>query len=369
MKLTAKWMIWFIGIGLYVMALGGVFYYNLFKWTFDEKLKLDIIDTVKIYGQNLRDGLLKNPRVITFDEYGIMESLSKDERITSVIYLNKSGSIRWHREARFINVSWGEFTKTMPTLTDAIGQAVQGKTAKVRPVSKQPFYEIAIPLTVNGEIVGIIDLLVSRASSDLLISSAMKKYVFGALGVLFLLGLPFYFFFHHYVVSPLEILSEAIDSISFKTFEIRFPPKNDEIGVVAGSVSNLLIKLKTELENVSKKDKRYREAEEKWWRSVLMTTIPLNQYVIVVDENNNVLYANFELAQGMDAKNIHLLDVVDSQQQNLLRIVGQAFDSPGSVVEGETVFKGENLSVKVLHIGDSSEVSRTLILFYPKQAY
>lgn len=368
MKLTTKWLFWFIGIGLYVMTLGGVFYYHLFKWTFDEKLKLDIIDTVKVYGPALRDGLLKSPRVITFEEYGIMETLSKDERITSIIYLNKSGTIRWHREARFIGVPWDEFLKTVSVLTDAIGQAVQTKTAKVRPVPKQPFYEIAIPLTVNNEIVGIIDLLVSRASSDVLINSAMKKYVFGALGVLFLLGLPFYFFFHHYVISPLDMLAEAIETVSFKTFEIRFTKRRDEIGMVAEAVSNLLNKLKTEMENFSKRDKKYREAEEKWWRAILMAVIPLDQYVIIVDENNNILYANFELSQSMDAKNIHLLDVVDSQQQNLLRLVGQAFDSPGTVIEGESMFKGRNYNVKIIHIGEISEISRTLILFYPKSS-
>jgi len=369
MRLTTKWLLWFIGIGLYVMTMGGVFYYHLFKWTFDEKLKLDIIDTVKVYGPSLREGLLKSPRVITFEEFGIMETLSKDERITSIVYINKSGTIRWYRESRFINIPWDEFAQTVSNLTDAIYQALQSKTAKVRAVPKQPFYEIAIPLTVNNEIVGIIDLLVSRASSDLLVSSAMKKYVFGALGVLFLLGLPFYFFFHHYVISPLEVLAEAIYSISFKTFEIRFPPKKDEIGMVAEAISNLLAKLKQEIENVSKKDKKYREAEEKWWRAILMAAIPLNQYVIIVDENNNVLYANFELSQGMDAKNIHLLDVVDSQQQNLLRLVGQAFDSPGTVIEGESLFKGKNFNVKIIHIGEGAEVSRTMILFYPKDNY
>jgi len=61
-----------------------------------------------------------------------------------------------------------------------------------------------------------------------------------------------------------------------------------------------------------------------------------------------------------------LLDVVDSQQQNLLRLVGQAFETPDQSVEGETVFKNQNLNVKVLHVGESSGINRTLILFHPK---
>lgn len=367
MKLTAKWLLWFTGIGIYVMALGGVFYYNLFKWTFDEKLKLDIIDTVKVYAPGLRDGLIKNPKAITFEEYNTMsETLSKDERITSVLYMNRFGIIRWHREARFIGMSYDEYSKDIPPLTGALADALKSYKPKVQPVPKQPFYEVAIPLTVGGEIVGVLDLMVSRASADILISSAMNKYVIGALGVLFLLGLPFYFFFHHYVISPLEVLSESIEAMSFKTFELRFPRRNDEIGLLADAINNFMGKAKLEMQGMEKKNSDYRAGEERWWRSLLRTVIPSNHYVVVVDENNNILYANFELAGGIDSKNIHLLDVVDSQQQSLLRLVGRAFEIPESVVEGETVFKGVTMNTRIIHVGEGGENSRTLIYFFPK---
>ena len=39
---------------------------------------------------------------------------------------------------------------------------------------------------------------------------------------------------------------------------------------------------------------------------------------------------------------------------------------PDQPVEGETVFKNQNLNVKVLHVGQTAETNRTLILFYPK---
>ncbi|MEF3280275.1 MAG: hypothetical protein K6357_04845 [Elusimicrobiota bacterium] len=369
MRLTVKWTLWFLSIGVYVMALGGVFYYNLFKWTFDEKLKADIIDTVKVYAPTMREGLLKNPKAITFEEFNLMsETLSKDERIASIIYLNRTGVIRWHREARFIGKTWDEYISQVPPLTDAISQAMLSKIPKVKPVPKQSYYEIAIPLLVNNEIVGIVLLLASKATSDALVSSAMGKYVVGAIGVLVLLGIPFYFFFYHYIINPLSSLAEAVEASSFKTFELRFNIKNDEIGMVAESVNNLLKKFKNEIENYSKKDKYFRDIEEKWWKTILKTIVPLNEYVIVVDENNNVLYANFEL-KNSESGSVHLLDVVDSQQQNLLRLVGQAFDSPGEVVEGETIFKGQNLSVKVVHIGDTPDLNRTLILFHPKKVY
>ena len=366
MRLTLKWLMWFVGIGIYVMFLGGVFYYNLFKWTFDEKLKQDVIESVKTYAPTMRNGLLNSPNAISFEEYDIMMSLAKDERITSMLYLSRKGTVRWHKESRFIGMGWDEMQKQVPPPTDAISQAYLSKMPKVRQVKGEPFYEIAIPFSVRGEIIGIIDLMVSRAGAEVLIGSAMRKYVFGAVGVLFLLGLPLYFFFHHYVISPMEALRESVESVSLKNFDLRFPPRGDEFGDLAGSITRLMGKMKTEIEGISNRDRTYKEAEQRWWRSLLNIIVPGNNYVIVVDENNSILYANFELAQGMDAKNIHLLDVVDSQQQTLLRLVGQAFEQPDSPVEGETVFKNQNLNVKVLHVGQTAETNRTLILFYPK---
>ncbi|OGR43950.1 MAG: hypothetical protein A2X28_04305 [Elusimicrobia bacterium GWA2_56_46] len=357
---------WFIGIGVYVMCLGGVFYYNLFKWTFDEKLKQDIIETVKVYAPTMRNGLLKSPKVISFEEYDIMQSLAKDERIAAILYLSRQGTVRWHKESRFIGRPWDEFQKDVPPPTDAIGQAYLAKLPKVRQVPKEPFYEIAIPFSVRGEIIGIIDVLVSKAGADVLIGSAMRKYIFGAIGVLFLLGLPLYFFFHHYVVSPMETLRDSVETISLKNFDLRFPSKNDEIGDLSGAISRLLGKMKTEIDGIANRDRKYKDAEQKWWRSLLSTIVPGSEYVIVVDENNNILYVNFELSGGADARNIHLLDVVDSQQQNLLRLVGQAFETPNQPVEGETVFRNQNLNVKVLHVGEISEMNRTLIILYPK---
>jgi len=357
---------WFIAIGIYVMCLGGVFYYNLFKWTFDEKLKQDVIDTVKVYAPTMRNGLLKSPNAISFEEWDIMQALVKDERIAAIVYISRNGKVRWHKDSRFIGMPWSDFEKDIPPPTDAIDQAFRAKLPKVRQVPKEPFYEIAIPFSVRGEIIGIIDVLVSKAGADVLIGTAMRKYVLGAIGVLFLLGLPLYFFFHHYVISPMETLRDSVETISLKNFDLRFPSKNDEIGDLAGAVSRLLGKMKVEMDGLVNRDTKYKDAEQKWWRSLLTTIVPGSEYIIVVDENNNILYVNFELAGGMDAKNIHLLDVVDSQQQNLLRLVGQAFELPNQPVEGETVFRNQNLNVKVLHVGESSEMNRTLIMFYPK---
>lgn len=369
MRLGTKWMLWFCAIGVYVMLLGGVFYYNLFKWTFDEKLKQDVIEMVKIHSSTLRNGLLRNPKVITLDEYDVMSSLSKDERVSSVFYLNKSGILRWHKEGRIIGMPWDEFQKTVGVPTDAIAQAYLSKNPKVRLVPKQPFYEIAIPLSIRGDVIGIVDMQVSRAGSEVIISSAMRKYVFGALGVLFLLGIPLYFFLHHSVINPLASLRDSVDSISTKNFELRFPQRGDEVGELSASLSRFMQKVKLELDSMSSRDARRSEAEQHWWQSILNTVVPAGNNAIVVDEDNNIMYASFELsASAGPSQKLHLLDVVDSQQQSLLRLIGAALETPNRVLEEDTVFKGEPCHVKVLHLAESGGLRRTLVLFAPKSS-
>ena len=367
MNLAVKWILAFSMLGVYVMGLGGVFYYNLFKWTFDEKLKQEVIETVKQYSKSMTNGLLTNQKAISLDEYDIMTTLSKDERITSMVYLNRIGVMRWHKESRFIGVPWDEYKEQIPPPTDAINQAFASRVPKVQQVKGEPFYEMAIPFSARGEIIGILDLLVSRAGAEVLIGSAMKKYVMGAIGVLLLLGVPLYLFLNHYVISPMDQLRDSIDSITIKSFELRFPERNDEVGAIATAVNNLLGKVKSEFNEFDERSRIYQEEEQRWWRSLLNVIVPESSHVIVVDENNNILYANFEIAAVAEGNKVHLLDVVDTQQQTLLRLVGDAFEKTDVPVSGETMFKGKMCELKVLHVGQTSDVSRTLILFSPKE--
>ena len=357
---------WFVGIGIYVMVLGGVFYYNLFKWTFDEKLKQDVLETVKLHTPALRNGLLRNPRFCTMDELDIMQSLGRDDRIIFVLYINKTGIVRWYKEVRFMGVPWDEFQKTIGLPTDAVAQAYVSKTAKVRLVPKQPIYEVAVPITMRSEIIGILDLQVSRAGAAMIIQSAMRKYALGAIGVLCLLGIPLYFFLHHYIVSPIEDLRDSIDSVSTKTLDLKFQKRSDEIGELAVSVNKFLQKVKADVDIMTARDKQRNDSEKTWWGSILSAIVSRGDHAIVVDEDNNVLFTNFHLEMPPEGQKLHLLDVVDSQQQALLRLIGSALETPNQIVIGEGVFKGENCHMKILHMVSGADIRRTLLLFEPK---
>ena len=111
MRLSSKWFLWFTGIGIYVMFLGGIFYYNLFKWTFDEKLKQEAIDMVRLYAPTLITGLSRNQSAISMDEYDTITRFSKDDRVASLLYLNKFGEVRWFKDPSKITMSFEEFSK------------------------------------------------------------------------------------------------------------------------------------------------------------------------------------------------------------------------------------------------------------------
>lgn len=361
---------WYLCIGVYVMFLGAIFYYNLFTWTFDEKLKQQSIDLVKVHAFQLIKGLSRNQQSISMDEYDVVNNaLSKDERVASLLYLNRYGEVRWYKDPGMISKSFDEFAKIVPLPTDAIEQAFVSKTPKVRTVPDQPLYEIAIPLAVRGEVVGIIDLQVSRKGVQEIIAKAMQQYVLGAVGVLFLLGIPLYFFLHHFVLGPLHHLRDAVEAISFKNLDLKFPPRKDEIGDVAEVLSVFLQKVKAERANIIVRDKQRGVAEQRWWQSILKTIVAAEHRAIVVDEDNSVLFTNFPVQQQADPNApLHLLDVIDSQQQDVLRLVGVALDRPNQMVETDTLFQQEPHHVRAVHLEEEGELRRTLILFEPKRS-
>ena len=365
MKLSAKWFLWFTGIGVYVMFLGGIFYYNLFKWTFDEKLKQESIDMVRLYAPTLIEGLSRNQSVISMAEFDTVSRFSKDDRVAALLYLNKYGEVRWFKDPSMMTKTFDEFSSSRsacpPTPSSRPGSRNRRSCARC-PTCRSTTSPFPWPLrgrssassTCRSAAKGVVKV----------INKAMHKYAVGAVGVLLLLGIPLYFFLHHFVLNPLLNLRDAIEAISFKNLELKFPARNDEIGELAGAINIFLSKVKAEISNSMVKEKQRGVAEARWWESILKAVVSKNHRAIVVDEDNSVLYTNFPVTGTVttDGK-LHLLDVIDSQQQDVLRLVGVALDRPNQVVEADTMFKSESCHVKAVHLEEEGELRRTLILF------
>ncbi len=368
MRLSAKWCLWFLGIGIYVMFLGGIFYYNLFKWNFDERLKLDVLDMVRIHASKLIAGLSRNQSAISMEEFDTITQFAKDERVAALLYLNKYGEVRWFKDPSKITIPFDQFQKEVTIPTDAIEQAWLSKSPMIRAVPKVPLYDIAIPLAARGEVMGILNMQVSREGVVKHINTAMKKYVVGAVGVLLLMGIPLYFFLHHFVINPLLTLRDSVESISLKALELKFPARKDEIGDLANVLNAFLGKMGRELASTIVKERQRGVAEARWWKTILSAIVAKTHHAIVVDEDNSVLYTNFPVTGTVatDGK-MHLLDVIDTQQQDVLRLVGVALDRPNQVVEADTMFRAEACHVRAVHLEEEGELRRTLILFEPKQ--
>jgi hypothetical protein len=378
MRLSVKWFLWFSAIGIYVMFLGGIFYYNLFKWTFDAKLKQETLDMVRLYAPTLVRGLSRNQSAISMDEFDTVTRISRDRRIVALVYLNKYGEVRWFKDPSKITESFDQFSREVTLPTDAIARAWETKSPVILPVHSLPLYDIAIPLAFEGRSLGILDLQVSRETAVNVINSAMVKYGIGSVGVLLLLGVPLYFFLHNWILMPLLGLREAVEGVSFKTFELKFAPRPDEIGDVAEALKLFLFKVKSELSTAKVRESKRGTAEARWWQSILLAVVPKSHRAIVVDEDNSVLYTNFQLPvpsgittaseQGISQATAkpHLLDVIDTQQQEVLRLIGIALDRPNQVVEADTTFRSEPCHVKAIHLEEDGELRRTLIVFEPK---
>ena len=110
MSISSKWFLWFTGIGIYVMFLGGIFYYNLFKWTFDQKLKQETLDMVHLYAPTLVRGLNRDQSVISINELDTITRIANDRRVAALVYLNKYGEVRWFKDPSKITESFDEFS-------------------------------------------------------------------------------------------------------------------------------------------------------------------------------------------------------------------------------------------------------------------
>ena len=82
--------------------------------------------------------------------------------------------------------------------------------------------------------------------------------------------------------------------------------------------------------------------------------------VIIIGPENIVLYSDYAPVDASN-KEIHLLDVIGSKHQIILRLIAEAMNHPGYFAEGNVVFRSEPKRLRVMHQSDY----RTHIIFSP----
>jgi hypothetical protein len=166
------------------------------------------------------------------------------------------------------------------------------------------------------------------------------------------------------VTNPILYLTDSIENISTKSFQLDFMERGDEVGGLAKAIEGFLAKVKKELEEREELDKNRHHYEQEWWSSVLAITIPKGSRAIVVDENNNIMHTNFELNIKKEGP-VHLLDLFGGTQQDIVNLVGQAMDNPGKIFRTKTESSGRAFGIKTMQLTSKGGIVRTVIVLEP----
>ncbi len=366
-RISVRWFFWFSLVAIYAIIIGGLLYFNLFKIVFDKNLQNQVIDTVRQNASTLIEGLVTK-NYLTVPENEIISSWPRqDNRITNVVYFNGNGTVRWHKNLDLLDMPITDYQRGGYLETNAIELAVSTGNPSVKMKKEGNYYEIAIPLKAKGnKIAGIISVDVSRKQVKEEIKKALTIYLLGSVIIFILMGFLLYIFVIKSVTNPLLQLAEGIDNISTKSFVLNFSSRSDEVGLLARAVEGFLGKVKKELEEQEAVEQSRFNYEQEWWSSVLAITIAKGTRAIVVDENNNIMHANFELKIEKEGP-IHLLDIFGGTQKDIVNIVGKAMDNPGKIFKTDTKSGSRIFTIKALQLMSKGGIIRTMIILEPKK--
>ncbi|MBO5911409.1 MAG: hypothetical protein J6Q05_04390 [Elusimicrobiaceae bacterium] len=367
MKLTSKWLLWFVLVALYAAIIGGLFYYNLFKFVFDTKLQNEMVEMVRFRTPQLVQGLAAKPKQVSFNEASqIKDILQNDARVKSIIYLNYDGSIRWHENTKFMGMSYADYNNSVGFDSNASVLAIRNGVPRAILTAGGDSYDMAIPLLAKGNTVaGVLDLTVSRAAARGLIRSSMVRYTVGAIIILALIGGVLYLFLLLKIIRPLVTLKDSIEAVSLNNLKLRYEPPKDEVGDVAVAVEGLLGKITEDIKGLENMEIMSLEKEKTWWKAVFAVTVPKGTRALVVDENNNVLYTNFEL-KVTEKRKVHLLDIFDGRQQEIIRVIGEALEKPTKVLRGNVKNNDVKCIVKAVQLPDDAGKNRIVVVLEPE---
>ena len=316
----------------------------------------------------LVQGLAAKPKQVSFNEANQMKDiLQNDARVKNIIYLNHDGSIRWHENTKFMGMSYTDYNNSVGFDSNAAVQAIRSGLPRAILTSGGDTYDMAIPLLAKGNMVaGVVNLTVSRTAARGLIHSSMIRYAIGTLIMIVLIGAVLYLFLLLKIIRPLVSLKDNIEAVSLNNLALDYPERKDEVGDVAVAVQGLLGKINEDIKGLENVEIMSLEKEKTWWKAVFAVTVPKGTRALVVDENNNVLYTNFEL-KATEKRKVHLLDIFDGRQQEIIQVVGEALENPTKVLRGSVMNKNIKCTVKAVQLPDDAGKNRIIVVLDPEK--
>lgn len=367
MKLGLKWFVCYAATALYTIIMGGFFFFSLFTFVFDAGLQNEIAEEVRSRAPVMIEGLASKPR-LSFAELDMMNNwLRSDDRVQNIVYLNRDASVRWHKVDSLIGKSYDDARAEDIFPTTAVAQAYNKGLPKVVMYGDGLYYDMAFPLrAADDELAGLVNVQVSRSGAKQLINKATFKYSYSAFFIMIIMGLILTLFIYFKIIAPLRFLEQSVRAVSTKDLKLSFRARNDEIGDVASAVNFLLSKIRKEFKGVQEQDKADDDMEQLWWKALLAVAIAKGSRALVVDQDNNIMFANFEIEVKKDGP-LHLLDIFDSSQTQIIEVIGKAMDNPGKVYRGHSDMGKLKFDIRAVQLPSNEERPRTMIVLEPQK--
>lgn len=167
-----------------------------------------------------------------------IDTVSNQEYVVYVMVRDKNGKVKAHSEMNKIGkVITDSALRVIHDGRPFIGTAQAGEG--------QDMYEIAVPVTVRGNLAGMAQIGYSLTSIEILTAKAKKQIIVITIGGI-IVGVFFAFILSRQLVKPITKLKDGADAIANGNFNIKINVKlKDEIGELSSAFNQMALYLKT----------------------------------------------------------------------------------------------------------------------------
>ena len=176
---------------------------------------------------------------------GYIDTISKQEYVVYAMVRDKKGKVRAHSEL------------------DKIGKVVRDSALNIIETNRpyigvaetnggQPLYDIAVPVTVDAEMVGVAQIGYSLRSIEISVAKARKQIIVITIGGI-IAGIFFTILFTKQLVRPIIKLKDAANEIANSRFNTEIEvTSRDEIGELASTFNQMTANLRTSRDHLVK---------------------------------------------------------------------------------------------------------------------
>jgi len=282
----------------------------------------------------------------------ITEQLEKQPEVLSVILADYQGEIRYSADQTKI----GE-----PVEDPLIKKVMQSGQAEIDMynTANGPAMAFTAPLMIAGRAkpLGVVrtDMTFKRIQEKM--SQMRDGFFMYAIGVYILCMTLTLTALRHWVSMPILMLKGYLQRLTPGTAEANLPEGNDEFGQLNTALNELILKFKTEIQNISMQQQSQGIQEGDLIRQ-LLTTLEPEARLVLADKDNQIVTDTDPDSTTLGA---HLLDLMHDTVFGAL--VGKAFELEGQPAKGAVTLNDVVYQTTVLRLPESfSKGIRTLIL-------